>query len=307
VTGPSHWVPAEWAERDLPVNGRFALNETCGPVAWAGGRWPDQDWIDGCLVWVREDANGAWPIVSWQPEAGQPVTVASPAPLADHRLNALARSLGIGRKMPSWDDPVIADLGSNLPGLRPFSHGSLYLGLVTSIIGQSISVASAATTQRRLASALSNPTVIGGRTFWPLPSVERLSGATPADVRASGVTWRRAEALVAIARIAADGDLPDRRPGWDQLDTAGRIVALRELPLVGPWTARSALLWGTAESGVWPAGDVALLRAARLAYANPDLSMRDLDAMAASWEPDAGWASRLLWGGLFGSASATMG
>lgn len=38
---------------------------------------------------------------------------------------------------------------------------------------------------------------------------------------------------------------------------------LRKLPLVGPWTAASALLWGLGEPDAYPRGDVALLRPGR--------------------------------------------
>src|SRR3712207_424611 len=30
----------------------FSLAQTCGPVAWGRGRWPNVDWADGDLVWM---------------------------------------------------------------------------------------------------------------------------------------------------------------------------------------------------------------------------------------------------------------
>ncbi len=302
-SGPA-WLPGNWATTILPSGHGFSLAETCGPVAWAAGRWPDLDWRDGCLIRVSFDADGSTvPIVAWPVANSDTLAVAAPVP---HAVDLIAPIVNTDRVAPDWDDPVIAALADRFPGLRPFAHGSVYLGLVTSIVGQSISVASAATTQRRLAALLSDAVEIARRPFWPLPAAERLATATVEQVRTSGVTWRRAESLVTIARIAAGGRLPDRRPDWATLPTDARLALLRELPLVGPWTARSSLLWGVADDAVWPSGDVALLRAARLAYHDPTLDMRGLTRLAEGWGPAPGWATRLLWAGLFGAAPATM-
>ncbi len=289
---------------EVATGAGFSLAETCAPVAWASGRWPDLDWRDGCLIRVGTDRIGsAVPVVVWTGEAPDTLVVASPAPDSGEAILPL---LSVDRDLPVWDDPVIAGLAGQFGGLRPFAHGSVYLGLVTSIIGQSISVASAATTQRRLAALLAEPVEIAGRSFWPLPTAGRLAGATVEQVRSSGVTWRRAEALVTIAHRALDGRLPNDRLDWATASSDERIALLRELPLVGPWTARSTLLWGIADESVWPAGDVALLRAARLAYGDPALVMNRLARLAEGWGPAPGWATRLLWAGLFGAAPATM-
>lgn len=77
---------------------------------------------------------------------------------------------------------------------------------------------------------------------------------------------------------------------------------LRTLPLVGPWTAASALLWGPGEPDAYPRGDVVLLRAARLAYDQDEMTMNDLDRIAEGWRPYRAIASRLLWTGLLGPA-----
>lgn len=301
-SGPS-WLPGGWSTRQLPVAAGFSLAETCGPVAWAGGRWPDADWRDGCLVRVVARSGVSVPVVVWPGVLKDTLEMASPA--ADEAVD-LDAILNPSRPGPDWDDPVIAGLSARFPGLRPFAYGSVYLGLLTSIVGQSISIASAATTLGRLAAMLTDPVELSGRRFVPLPEAERLASATIEQVRTSGVTWRRAGALVAIARLAADGQLPSDGDDWEALATADRIMALRELPLVGPWTARSALLWGVADDSVWPSGDVALLRAARLAYGEPGLTPGGLDRLAEGWGDAPGRATRLLWAGLFGVAPATM-
>lgn len=300
--GPT-WLPKHWPVRQLSNSEGFSLAETCGPVAWAAGRWPDMDWRAGCLIRVTQRESGVIPQVIWPSGDGERIAIATPASAANADLDDI---LHRDRAMPVWEDPVIDALAMRFPGLRPFAYGSVYLGLLTSIVGQSISVASAAATQARLAALLAEPVELAGRRFWPLPSAGRLADTPVELVRSSGVTWRRAEALVSIARLAATGALPSDGPDWAALPPNDQIAALRELPLVGPWTARSALLWGVAEDRVWPTGDVALLRAVRLAYGDPALDQAGLGRLAEGWGSAPGWATRLLWAGLFGTAPATM-
>ena len=78
---------------------------------------------------------------------------------------------------------------------------------------------------------------------------------------------------------------------------------LRRLPLVGPWTVESALLWGIGDDNAFPMGDVALLRAARRAYGLPEMTMKEMQARSNDWIGHRAWASRLLWIDLFGGAS----
>jgi 3-methyladenine DNA glycosylase/8-oxoguanine DNA glycosylase len=80
------------------------------------------------------------------------------------------------------------------------------------------------------------------------------------------------------------------------------IAGLLALPLVGRWTAESVLLWGLGADDAYPTGDVALLRAARLAYGQPDMTHSELNALAEAWRPGRSWAARWLWLNLFGPA-----
>src|SRR5687768_2885339 len=52
IATPSTPIQATTTPRYLAVAADFSLPATCGPVAWAGGRWPHQDWRDGELVSV---------------------------------------------------------------------------------------------------------------------------------------------------------------------------------------------------------------------------------------------------------------
>lgn len=282
------------------ASGPFSLAQTCAPVAWGGGRWPNVDWIDGSLVWCGwEGERVVWRRV-WQGDDETLIVGGDAEWAAD--AGWAERVLGVSRSNGPFRDSTVEGLRHGFPGLRAFAYGSLYDGLVTAIVGQSISLAAAAVTEGRLARLFDRGREIGERGYWPLPRAEELAAAPPALVRRSGVTWRRAEALVALGRVATTGSLPE--DGWARRESEAAMEACRGLPLVGPWTAAAALLWGVGAADVYPVGDVALLRAARRAYREPALSPRDVDRLADGWRPERAGAARLLWAGLFGAAPA---
>lgn len=195
-----------------------------------------------------------------------------------------------------FQDPVIANLSDRFPGLRLLTDGGIWEGLVTSITGQAVSLHSAAAFQRRLCSMLSSPLVAHGREFWSLPSAEKVADSSLEQIRSIGLTGKRAEGLIVVAREMANGNVP--HPATDAIDTWMRD--LTKLPMVGPWTAASTLLWGAGHPDAYPRGDVALLRAARLAYNMPAMTMKELDALSEQWRPQRSVAARLLWTNLLG-------
>ncbi len=284
--------------RIMLVPAPFSLADTCAPVGWAAGRWAGQDWIDGRLIWVGWEDDLVVHRRVWVDDREGRLRIEGDASERSDRDWA-ARVLGIERYMPELADPVLQTIAARHPGLRPHASGSIFEGLVDAIVGQSITVLAAAVVSARLASYFHPGTELHGRIFWPSPRPEDLANADAARLRRTGVTWKRAEALIAAGRAALDGRLPD--PATAPIDDVR--TTLRTLPLVGPWTAESALLWGTGEDDAFPTGDVALLRAARLAYAQPEMTMKELDARANGWSGYRAWAARLLWIDLFGPAS----
>ncbi len=284
-------------ERVLTVSGAFSLDATCGPVDWARGRWANEDWIDGTLVavgWERDRV--VYRRVRSGSTANELIVEGTANPLDDARW--AASRLGIDKTMPQPADPVIAAIAGRYPGMRPHASGSLFAGLVDSIIGQSITVQAAAVVSARVASHFHPGIELENRIFWPLPRPEDLAHADISRLRRTGLTWKRAEALVSAGQAALEGTLTE--PSGEPVDELRAM--LRQLPLVGPWTAESALLWGIGEGDAFPMGDVALLRAARGAYDRPDMTMKEMGALSQDWAGHRAWASRLLWIDLFGPA-----
>lgn len=280
-----------------PVDADFSLAQTAGPVAWSRGRWANLDWIGGGLIWVGVE-NGA--LVHRRVEqAGAELLIDGTADPAGDRA-WLSRVLSLDQSMPLFADPVLAALAQQFAGLRPQASGSVFDSLISCIAGQSITVAAAAVIETRISRLFHEGVELHGRRFHPHPTAEELAEASPALIRQTGVTWRRAEAIVAAAQATVAGEMPpDSGPGLD-LDELRRW--LRSLPLVGPWTAESTLIWGLGDGDAFPPGDAALLRAAKRAYGRDELDHRSLTRLSEEWRPARGWASRLLWTDLLGPA-----
>jgi 3-methyladenine DNA glycosylase/8-oxoguanine DNA glycosylase len=283
------------SRRTLVVAPPFDLDRTVAPVSWARGRWPNVDWRSRTLTWVGWEAGQ----IVWRSVRQRYETALDIAGSGDAALDALwaARVLGAESVMPQFSAEPLRGLAAAHQGMKPWSAGSLYEGVVSSLIGQSISVAAAAVTEKKLYARFHEATIVGDRAFWVPPRADQLAAAEVSLVRASGVTTKRAEALIEVGRLFAHGELcePDERR-----DDSGTIgPKLQAVSGIGPWTVRSAYLWGVGEPDAHPSGDVALLRAVQRRL--PQVTtLKEMDAAAAEWAPYRGWAARLFWLDLLG-------
>ena len=153
-------------------------------------------------------------------------------------------------------DPVLAPIARRLRGYRPPLQPEPFEALVTSITAQQVSLYSAVAIRNRLVQRLGER--IGGA--WAFPSRARIAAATEADLVAAGFTRRKAEYAVALARSALD---LEELAGVTDDEVRLRLTALRGL---GAWTAEWFLARHLARPHAWPAGDLALRKAAETIY-----------------------------------------
>ena len=129
--------------------------------------------------------------------------------------------------------------------------------------------------------------------FAPLDAAA-LAGAGEEELRACGLSAPKMRTLRACAQAILDGALD-----LDALADAGADeahAALTAVKGIGPWTADIYLLFCLGHPDAFPAGDLALQEAARLAFGlkkRPDA--RRLEALAKVWRPWRAVAARLLW------------
>jgi DNA-3-methyladenine glycosylase II len=179
-------------------------------------------------------------------------------------------------------DPRFADIlaFAGRPALR--YRGGGFAGLASIIVSQQLSVASAAAIWGRLSTAF--------KTF-DHDAVRRARATTLARV---GLSAAKIRTLKAIATAIHHGDIDLAALAEHPADEAHR--QLTALHGVGPWTADIYLLVCLGHADAWPAGDLALQEAARLAFALPARpSTRDMGPLAESWRPWRGVAALMLW------------
>ncbi len=255
-----------------PDKAALIIQQSAGPIRWMPSGSPHRALINGTIIIAA--GNGIVEL--------------------DGRESSIW--LNTTLQHATFCDPVIADLSARYPYLRPLTDGGLWEGLMTSITGQAVSLHSAAAFQRRLCAMLSPELKARERSFWALPPADAVAECPIDLIRGIGLTTKRAQGLVSVAQDFAAGKVGE--PAMD--DVEGWMHDLTRLPMVGPWTAASALLWGIGHPDVYPKGDVALLRAARYAYNDATLTMRQLDVLAEGWRPQRAIAARLLWTNLLG-------
>src|SRR3712207_6811776 len=101
--------PADEApSRCIALADEFSLAATCGPVAWAGGRLPNVDWLNGGLTWVGWEGEAVvWRAVEQTaPDAIRCRGTAS----ADADGAWAERVLGVGEACPPFADAVVESL-----------------------------------------------------------------------------------------------------------------------------------------------------------------------------------------------------
>jgi DNA-3-methyladenine glycosylase II len=180
------------------------------------------------------------------------------------------------------DDPDLAAAyrRCGLPPLRSSPAG--FPGLIRMIIGQQVSTASAAAIIARLEAACA-----------PL-SAEGFLGLDDEALRAVGFSRQKVRSGRALADAIASGRLAIE--ALPDLDDESAVAALVEVPGIGRWTAEIYLLFALRRPDIWPADDLAVVKAVQavkgLAVRPGRKEMRDL---GEAWRPHRSAAARLFW------------
>jgi DNA-3-methyladenine glycosylase II len=154
--------------------------------------------------------------------------------------------------------------------------------LLRIILEQQVSLASAQAALRRLAA--------GVRPLTP----ERVLAAGPSHLMRLGLTRQKAVYCHNLADALCNDGLNLRALAAMDDDTArAHLVAIKG---VGPWTADIYLLMALRRPDIWPAGDLALAKAARVVKRLRQVpSQARLAEIAEDWQPFRAVAARMLW------------
>jgi DNA-3-methyladenine glycosylase II len=177
-------------------------------------------------------------------------------------------------------DPVLARVIDAHPDFHPrawldeLPPLDAFGTLVFQVLGQQLSVSATRAILSRLEERF------GGR----LPSPAEVLATDPQELRASGMSNRKAATLRELAERFVDGRLSDEalsRMTDDEVE-----AALTEVPGIGPWTAHGFLIVALDRPDVLLSGDLALRRAVERAYGFDHPPTEDeMVEVAERWRP----------------------
>lgn len=177
-----------------------------------------------------------------------------------------------------------AALGRLMAAVGPIRRARIpdpFMALVHAIAGQQISAAAHASVWRRLLDAFSR--------FTP----DRLAVAAPEELRACGLSLRKAGYIREIARRAACGELD--LTVLSSFDDAALCAQLCALPGVGLWTAEMVMIFCLERKDVLSLGDFGIRKGLRMLYRKRELTPAFVARCKKRYSPCASVASLYLW------------
>jgi DNA-3-methyladenine glycosylase II len=159
------------------------------------------------------------------------------------------------------DDPTLAPLAQRLAGMKPPRFPSLWQTFCQIVPFQQVSLGAAVATLNRFVMALGPICVSDGRSYWGVPTPERVLEAAISELRACGLSAAKAQTLRGLAERALAGELD--AAALDGLSDEAAIAHLTRMPGIGRWSAQVALLRGLGRLSVFPAGDSGAARGLR--------------------------------------------
>ena len=173
---------------------------------------------------------------------------------------------------------TIADAAGDLPLRRSPAD---FEGLARIVVGQQVSVASAAAIFTRLQALVQ-----------PLDAAT-IAAFSDADLAGAGLSRPKIRTLRDICSACEAGLDLSALAGIDPDEAHAALCAIRG---IGPWTADIFLLFCAGHPDVFPSGDLALKIAVAEGLALQHRpTPKELDKIASAWSPYRGVAARLFW------------
>ena len=165
------------------------------------------------------------------------------------------------------------------PAPRSSERG--YLTLLRTIVGQQVSVQSAAALWNKLLAIVGEP------------APAAILAATDEQLRSAGLSRQKAGYARSLAEHVLTGRLD-----LDQLDASDEaaIAQLVAVKGIGRWSAEIYLLFAEGRPDIWPAGDLAVqIQIGRILGLPERPTERSLRELAEPWRPHRGAAAIFAW------------
>lgn len=162
------------------------------------------------------------------------------------------------------------------------SRGDAFTTLARSIVGQQISVKAAQSVWDRFAALV------------PAMGSEQVLGLRIEDMRAAGLSARKAEYLMDLARHFSAQQLD--RAEWQAMDDEAIIERLVAIRGIGRWTAEMFLIFYLMRPNVLPLDDAGLVKGVSLNYFSGEpVTRSDMREVAQAWTPYRSVATWYMW------------
>ncbi|KAF0993905.1 DNA-3-methyladenine glycosylase [Geobacillus sp. TFV-3] len=129
---------------------------------------------------------------------------------------------------------------------------------------------------------------------WFYPRPEDIAARSYNEVCALQLSGRKAEYIVDVSRLIAEGELRlDELGQMEDGEVMERLTAVRG---IGPWTVQNFLLFGLGRPNVFPPADIGLQRAVEKQFGLPKRpTTKEMAALGEQWKPYASYAALYLW------------
>jgi DNA-3-methyladenine glycosylase II len=190
------------------------------------------------------------------------------------------------------DDPVFGPLVARQPGLRIVQSATVFEALTWAIIGQQINLPFAISLRRTFIQQAGRAHSSG---LWCYPEASDVAGLDAEALTSRKFSRAKAETLLRVARMAAEGALPLAQDD-DPARAAEQLLAIKG---IGPWTVNYTLLRGYGYADCSLEGDVAVRGAlGRLLDEAGKPDQARTQAWLARYSPHRTMAAAYLWASL---------
>ena len=175
------------------------------------------------------------------------------------------------------NEPLFAHAMTDLPPLPLRLKPDGFAQLLSAIVSQQVSVASANASWGRLEDA-------------GMIMPQTVAAANEDTLRGLGLSRQKARYAHALAAAQVD------YAALHDLPAADVIKELTKVPGIGSWTAEIYAMFSLGRADVFAPGDLALQEAAKLIFGLPERpTEKQLRQMATNWSPWRSVAARIMW------------
>ena len=188
-------------------------------------------------------------------------------------------------------DPILSRFVKRLQGLRAPATPTVFEAVIHALVEQQISFNFAGKIKSRLVQKFGEVMEIGEKTYYAFPKPEKLSRATPQELRTLQLSRRKGEYIIGMASKAVSGEFD-----FEALVFQPNQVVVEEISKLrglGKWTAEMVMVRGMRKLDAIPADDIALRRLISHYYFNDAKVSNEQarDLAEERWGPHRGYAA----------------